>query len=370
MVTSIEEYRCPACGNLMGKKEYEYVSQRLDKIVEENSTEQIERVKQECDHRILNLEKYYRYEIEKRVTQAVAVQIQEIKAKYTQELAKKEEEIGKIKTQNTIDVEEKITQATIDIEAKYTQRETERELYYRRIEDDNHRLLSQVEKLQKTLANVPPELRGTASEIVLLDDLQNSFPNDKFTPKIVGMEMADVIQNIVIENGQKIAPPIVWDRKTGDKVTKSDIEKAKKYKEIHNTDFCVIVTEKGITENDSKNRLIGTREEILLVHPSLVIEIAKLLRNFIIGIQKQERVNDGRTSKQAKLYEYLASPQYARMSRTIIEMKSKLEDLQRKEQEYHRKMWNSRSAFIDNWFEVDEYFGQKIDEIIQEEDKG
>ena len=134
----------------------------------------------------------------------------------------------------------------------------------------------------------------------------------KFVPKIVGVEMADVIQTVVIENGEKIAPPIVWDRKMSDKVTHEDINKAKKYRTTHNTDFSIIVTEKGITEKDSNNTHIGTREGILLVHPKIVVEIGKLLRAFIIEMAKRTSSNKARNSKQAKLYEHLSGSEYAR----------------------------------------------------------
>jgi hypothetical protein len=52
--------------------------------------------------------------------------------------------------------------------------------------------MDQVEKLQKTLYNIPPELRGTAGEFVLLDELKKEFGLDEFTPKKVGVAMADI----------------------------------------------------------------------------------------------------------------------------------------------------------------------------------
>jgi hypothetical protein len=201
------------------------------------------------------------------------------------------------------------------------QKQTENDLQHRRIKEENQSLLNQVEKLQKALDSVPPELRGTAGEIVLFDHLHDAFPKDEFMLKKVGVKMADVIQMVVLENGEKLAPPIAWDKKTDkDKVSKDDIEKAKSYKIIHNTDLSIIVT-KGITEKDSNNTLIGTREGILLVHPSIVVEICKLLRSFIIEMAKH-RSNDGRASKQAKLYDHLISAEYARSIKTAKAMKA------------------------------------------------
>ena len=46
--------------------------------------------------------------------------------------------------------------------------------------------------------------------------------------------MADVIQTVVTENGEKITPPIVWDRKTADKVTSADICKTNQQQQGEN----------------------------------------------------------------------------------------------------------------------------------------
>ena len=63
----------------------------------------------------------------------------------------------------------------------------------------------------------------------MFDHLNDAFPKDEFILKKVGVKMADVIQTIVLENGEKLAPPIAWDKKT-DKgnISKDDIDKAKR----------------------------------------------------------------------------------------------------------------------------------------------
>ena len=137
--------------------------------------------------------------------------------------------------------------------------------------------MDQVEKLQKTLDNIPPELRGTAGEFVLIEELKKEFRTDNIVGKRVGVAMADAVQSIVTETGECITIPIVYDRKTGDNITKLDIVKAKNYKAVHNTDHCLIVTEKGI----KGNRLTEEREGVLLVHPSIVIDIAKRIRRLL-----------------------------------------------------------------------------------------
>lgn len=236
----------------------------------------------------------------------------------------------------------------------------EREVYDTQIQ----RYQRQVEEQKRTIDNIPSELKGTSGERVLLDDLYTAFPDDELVPKKVGVEMADVIQTVV-ENREKIAPPIVWDRKTSDKVTPSDICKAKKYKTTHNTDYSIIVTEKGITTKDSNNRMFGMREGIHLVHPTAVVEIAEFIRGFIIDMAKQTCSNKDRTSKQAKLYEYLKSSEYARTIETTRIANKKLDDLQTREEEYHKtNIWKNRKNLINELRIIGEKNQQKINDIM------
>ena len=176
---------------------------------------------------------------------------------------------GQARYQSFITIEEKIEQALLDNEIKHKQRQKELELKIERIESQNR-------QMQVTIESVLPELRGTSAEIVLFDHLSNAFPKDEIISKKVGVEMGDIIQTIVMENDQRITPPIVWDSKLVQEVKREHIEKAKKYKTVHNTDFSIIVTARGITNKDSDNSLIGTREGVLLVHVSIVVEIAEL----------------------------------------------------------------------------------------------
>jgi len=48
-------------------------------------------------------------------------------------------------------------------------------------------------------------------------------------------------------------------------------------------------------------------------------------------------------------------------------MKSNLDDQQRKEEDYHKKLWKDRKKCIEEWFKVDENNQQMIDGIIQDQ---
>jgi hypothetical protein len=170
------------------------------------------------------------------------------------------------------DIDKKIIEALEKQEEKHRQERSQDQLKWYRIQKRN-------EELQKTLDNIASEFKGQAGELMLFDEIHKAFPQDNLIQKTNGVEMPDVIQTIVIENGDKICTPIIWDMKTGETITSKDIEKAKKYKEKYNTDYCIVVTAKGITMNDSKiyrTSLIVKREGILIVHPKIVVAVAQL----------------------------------------------------------------------------------------------
>jgi hypothetical protein len=205
---------------------------------------------------------------------------------------------------------------------------------------------------------------------MLFDDLHTAFPQDHLISKTVGVEMPDIVQTIVTENGEKLANPILWDKKTGENITPKDIEKAKKYKEKYNTDYCIIVKAKPITDTDSKNcraGVIAKRDGILLVHQSIAVGVAEETHNFIIEKTRLIKNNNGRVSKQIKLYDYIISPARFRRMQEKMKKRLKLEELIRKQEDYNKKVWNEQKKIIQEWFELDNDDREIINEIIQDQ---
>ena len=92
-------------------------------------------------------------------------------------------------------IDERIKTAVTEVEVRYKQTEKQYKMQQDRIEADNRKLMDQVEKLQKTLDNIPAELRGTAGEIILAEELKREFVRDEIKQKKVGVALADVGTN-------------------------------------------------------------------------------------------------------------------------------------------------------------------------------
>jgi hypothetical protein len=371
MTTEIAKFRCPFCGHMLGEEEAKNAQQKkqkeIDEIVEQKLQQQIKQVQIEHAKEIQKINELHKLnretEINVRVDKKLSEEKMLMRLEHSKELEEKDRQIETARLENSEYINEKISDAISNNEIKHRQREAERELHHGRIEADNKKLMDQVEKLQKTLDNIPQELRGTASEFVLSEELRKEFPLDEVRTKKVGVAMADVIQTIVTNAGEKLLIPIVYDRKTGDSVTKLDIAKAKSYKTIHNTEYSIIVTDKGIKDN----RLSEEREGVLIVHPRIVVDIAKRTRSFVIEISKLTQCNKGRQTKQARLYDYFTSTEYYRDFEETNETKKKIDELQRKEEDYHKTMWNRRKEYVEKWFEIN-YKNERIVSDITQED--
>jgi hypothetical protein len=383
MTATIVDQRCPACGHLVGQEEHVRVLANIDRLAEEKMNGELEEMErkhqEELEQTRVNKEEMngeleeLRYELDKKdrlikdvqsnieglATQKATSKIEEMESKHQEELE-----------QSRINKEEEIARAVREKEWKHQEERAAYRTQIDRLEKDNRDLTAKAEEQKKKIDNMSSEFGGSKGELHLLETLESAFPNDKLIPKKVAVDMADIIQTVVTENGIKRIehePPIVWDRKTSDKVTPSDICKAKNYKTKHNTDYSIIVTEKGITTKDSENRVFGMREGIYLVHPTAVVDIARIFRSFIIDKAKQTSSDIDRTSKQARLYEYLKSSEYGRTIETMREGKIKLDDLQRKEEKYHKDLWKDRTKIIEAWSRIVEQNQEKIDDVMRDQ---
>jgi hypothetical protein len=99
--------------------------------------------------------------------------------KHQQELSEKDEEIEAVKSQSSLHIAEKIEEAV----KKEKQERTQTQLLLSRVQEE-------AEKMRQTIENIPPEFRGTAGELVLLEELHAAFPHDDLVPKIVGCRNA------------------------------------------------------------------------------------------------------------------------------------------------------------------------------------
>ena len=220
MTLEITRFKCPYCGQVLGEEEAKRAELKKQKEIDDKVQQ---KVQQEIE---LAVEKV-RIDTEKqekdRTERLLAEQKTQMELKYEQENAEKErqrelkyeQENAEKERQRELKYEQENAEKERQKEDDYNQKKKEFEIQFKRIEDHNKELSAEVEKQKRILESISPELNGTSGEFVLIDELREEFRTDDIIGKKVGVQMADVIQNIVTENGERVLVPDCVRQKNG-----------------------------------------------------------------------------------------------------------------------------------------------------------
>ncbi len=398
----LSSQKCPLCSKSLASKEYKQAISQLEEKLEKNFEKknesqkesyalELEKIKDQHEDELSESHQSHKEQLAKirgEVEESYELQSKEMKKNYDtltkqsqkiseqneqqyedlekqlqlshkKELAEKSKEITHLEQQQKVYKKAANEKAAASFEAKG--RELEQKLSEKDIQLS--RFSNEVESLKKQLTQSQSELKGEAGELDLLARLKEVFPNDYFRRQKRGTSSGDIMHQIR-ENGKSLDIPIVYDNKAAKTVTKKDIEKAKKYQKIHGTDYVIIVSA-NLPKNSVPNGHYGTRDGILLVHPSLVTEVTKQIRTAIIEISKLRLSSKDQKSKQTQLYEYVMSSEFSRIIEEFSAIYEKLYKLQSKEEKDHQTLWKSRNHEVDKLVKLSNDFGSGIESITQ-----
>ena len=227
------------------------------------------------------------------------------------------------------------------------------------------RVRNEVDELKNQLSNSQSELQGEAGELDLYETLTSAFPDDYFRRQKRGTESADIIQTIRTIN-ESLDTQIVYDNKESKTITKADLSKAKKYKRIHGTNYAIIVSV-NLPKREIPNGFFGKKDGILLVHPSVIVEITRQIRAGIIEISKLSTSKEDKKEKESKLYDYIIHQEFSMHLQSIYDIHQKMWDVQHKEEKYHHTLWKQRKELRDQLITAYTEISSGIESITQRE---
>lgn len=225
------------------------------------------------------------------------------------------------------------------------------------------RLQVDLEKLKTQASQKQSELKGEAGERDLFAVLANAFPDDELERQKRGSSSGDIIQRIKYNN-QILKTPIIFDNKEAQSVTKLDIEKAKRYKSIHNTNYVIIVSE-NLPKKECGLSLIGEKEGVLMANPVVIVELTRQIRKFLMDLSKERMSQKNRQDKEAQLFELITSEAFVRKLNCLYEIYNKEKDIQVKEEKDHQNLWKNRRALVEQLRDIYVEICGGIDSIIQ-----
>src|SRR5215207_1124690 len=385
----LKEQRCPYCGKTLSVNEYKHAMEEFKAKAAQKYKDEYEKQKKFYEEQIKKQETILQDKIQeltnshdtelKTITRELQIsfqnQIENVKKTYDEVNIQQRKDFGELIDKQSSQYEEEIykkdrqyQELKEDLEQfKADAINDARSKVQKEIDEKNiqiQRLGAKVESLSNDLSKTQSELSGEVGEISLLKKLENAFPEDTFRRQTRGNSSGDIIHYIKTDTGAFL-DPIVYDNKESASVTKHDIEKAKRYRETHGSDYVIIVSRnlpKEISETFG-----GEKEGILIVHPRTVVLVAKEIRKGLIGIAKESSGKKHQLTKQAKLYDYVRSKDFVRNLASISQIESRLSDFQKKEIKYHKTLWKNQEEIYDSLTEVHTNISSRIDAIIQQQ---
>lgn len=411
--------QCPLCRKPLPTKEYNHALKEMDLRLQENYDKKHKQSIQDFEKQIKELKKHHEDNLknqkltleeqskalQKELTHANSKALESLKKEYeklskenekrfdtlakhlkqshTQEIKEKEKQLLQFKKQIERDSKNNLQEKSKQILELKKQLTTSKKLardeaqldfdqQKDRLENDIvqrdiqlKRVRIEVEDLKNKLTKSQSELQGEAGELDLYESLTNAFPNDFFRRQKRGTESADIIQTIRTTS-ESLDTQIVYDNKESKSITKTDLDKAKKYKKIHGTNYVIIVSA-NLPKKDITNGFFGKKEGILLVHPSVVVEMSRQIRTGIIEISKLSTSKEDKQEKESKLYDYIINQEFSMLLQSIYDIHQKMWDVQYKEEKYHHTLWKQRKELRDQLITAYTEMSSGIESITQKE---
>ena len=224
---------------------------------------------------------------------------------------------------------------------------------------------AKVLKLQSELADMQRKLEGKSanelgegSEVDLFEELRAAFEGDRVQRVPKGVNGADVIHEVV-HNG-KVCGKIVYDAKNRNAWQNEFVVKLRADKIAHAADHAILSSNKFPKDRAQ----VHYQDGVIVAAPQRVPAIAQLLRDQVVRMHELRVSKEGREQKSMEVYAFITSEQCKQLLDQIETQAMRMLDLDTKEQEAHRRLWDHRKKLINSVQKARSDLVFEIDRII------
>lgn len=224
---------------------------------------------------------------------------------------------------------------------------------------------AKVIKLQSELADMQRKLEGKSanelgegSEVDLFEQLRATFEGDRITRVGKGVNGADVIHE-VMHNG-KMCGRIVYDAKNRNAWQNEFVSKLRADKIAHNADHAILSSNKFPKDKAQ----VHYQDGVVVALPARVVAIVQLLRDQVVRMHELRISKEGREQKSMEIYAFITSEHCKQLLDQVETQAGRMLDLDTKEQEAHRRLWDARKKLITSVLKARSDLGFEIDRII------
>ena len=225
--------------------------------------------------------------------------------------------------------------------------------------EETQALRQKLEDLTRKLEGKSAHELGEGSEIDLFEQLRDAFQGDHIQRVPKGVSGADVIHEVV-HNG-RVCGKIIYDAKNRDSWQNGFATKLKADKLAQAADHAVLSSNKFPKDKSQ----IHAQDGVIVANPARVLVIAEILREQIVRMHELRASEEAREEKTVALYAFVTSDHFKQLLEQVEAQAGKILELDSKEQEAHRRIWDQRGKLIrtiqkaraDLTFEVDRIIG-------------
>ena len=225
--------------------------------------------------------------------------------------------------------------------------------------DESQRLHMKLQDLQRQLEAKSSNELGEGSEIDLFEQLREAFPQDRIWRVGKGVNGADVI-HVIVHNGLDCGK-IIYDSKNRNAWQNEFVNKLRADKIAEGADHAILSSNKFPKDK----REIHPQDGVIVANPARVAALSEILRGQVLRMHALRASGEEREQKTLDLYNFITSEHFKQLIDQVEMQTSKMLDLDTKEQEAHRRLWDQRNTLIrsvqkarsDLSFEVDRIIG-------------
>ena len=224
---------------------------------------------------------------------------------------------------------------------------------------------AKVLKLQSELADMQRKLEGKSanelgegSEIDLFEELKATFADDRIQRVGKGVNGADVIHE-VIHNG-KVCGKIVYDAKNRNAWQNEFVVKLRADKIAQAADHAILSSNKFPKDKAQ----VHYQDGVIVAQPARVAAIVQLLRDQVVRMHELRISKEGREQKSIEIYAFITSEHCKQLLDQVDTQAGRMLDLDSKEQEAHRRLWDARKKLINSVQKARSDLVFEIDRII------
>ena len=341
------------------KSEQEKQKLIFDKQLEEKTEEMREKAKKFAEEQAEKERKKVDLEMKDMQEQLkVAEKEKQDSKKLELEMMKKSRELEDKEKNFELEMEKKMSDERKKIEENVTkglEERSQKELdeKMKSIQEDNRKkeleMLKQQEQMKKTIDDLKRKAEQGSQQIqwdIQEDDLKQSlesaFPIDAIEDVPTGIKWADLIQTVRNNLGQQTWV-IVWESKNTKAWTEWWVMKLKDDKLKVWWSIAILVTTVLPKWMDN----FGMLDDVMVCTPQFAIQVAKILRERLLLVYKNEKSLEWKDAKMEMLYKYLSSEEFGSKMNMMVDVFSNLKAWIDSERRAMERNWKKREKDLE-----------------------